>query len=372
MDTHRLLSTAASAFLTGTSQSGSLSDAEVASGSSVPLEVALLDHQRFIEKLARSVPELIYVVDLAETKVTYRNRDFIAQLGYPADTNCRGLLSLCDLVHHDDREACETHRNALVDAADDQVIETTCRLRTVTLEWRWFHIRSVIFRRDEAGRPLEVIRTINDVSVHMRAEMELREKVRQLRVVQMELRERQEQLQDLNQRLAALATTDGLTGLYNYRAFHEKLNEEVRRARRYDYPLAVVLADVDDFKAYNDRFGHPAGDERLRAFAKMLRDDSRESDFVARYGGEEFGMILINTPAKDAARYAQRIVDRLSEEGGLKRLTASFGCVQLEPEDSDKDDLIRRADDCLYSAKRQGKNRVVVSTKDSKAVGTSY
>jgi len=159
-----------------------------------------------------------------------------------------------------------------------------------------------------------------------------------------------------------------ITGLYNYRAFHEKLAEETRRARRYAYPLAVILADVDDFKAYNDRFGHPAGDERLRQFARMLKEESRDSDFVARYGGEEFAMILINTTSADASRYAQRLVDRLNKDKGYKQLTASFGCVELEPQDSSMEDLVRRADACLYNAKRQGKNRVVVSSNGDKTV----
>jgi len=201
----------------------------------------------------------------------------------------------------------------------------------------------------------------------MSREMQLRETVRQLRAAEIKLRERQEQLEDLNHQLAAQATTDGLTGLYNYRAFHEKLAEEVRRARRYDYQISVVLADVDDFKIFNDRFGHPAGDERLRQFAAMLRQDSRESDFVSRTGGEEFGMILINTGACDAGRFAQRLVDRLNREQGTHRLTASFGCAELESEDRSKEDLVRRADDCLYQAKRRGKNQVVVASRDSSA-----
>lgn len=333
-------------------------------------EQVLLDNQRFIEKLAHSLPEFVYVVDIEETHISYQNRDFIGQLGYPSDMFARGLLSLSDLVHPEEMEANDAYRKAIRSADDDQVVEVTCRLRTANDEWRWFTIRSVVFRRDDHGEPVELIRTIHDVSVQMQSEAELREKVRQLRTVQMELRERQDQLEDLNQRLAALATTDGLTGLYNYRAFHEKLAEEARRAARYSYPLSIVLADVDDFKAYNDRYGHPAGDERLRQFARMLTDDSRDSDYVARYGGEEFAMILINTTAEDAGRYAQRLIDRLNKEAGQRQITASFGCSQLEPEDKSTDELIHRADDCLYAAKRAGKNQYVVAGTNQKPVGT--
>lgn len=331
-------------------------------------ERVLLENQEFIEKLAQSLPEFVYVVDLEESAISYQNRDFLADLGYPAGMFSKGMLSIGDLIHSEDAKAYHEHRNAIRDSYEDDVIEMTCRIRTVENEWRWIQIRSVVFRRNEERRPIEIIRSIHDVSAQMQSELELREKVRQLRLVQTELRERQEQLESFNQRLAALATTDGLTGLYNYRAFHEKLDEEARRSRRYDYPLAVVLADVDDFKAYNDRFGHPAGDERLRQFGKMLLEDSRDSDFVARYGGEEFAMILINTNAVDAARYAQRLVDKLNKESGYRQLTASFGCVQLEPRDKSIDDLIQRADECLYSAKRQGKNRVVVCANESTGI----
>ncbi len=331
-----------------------------------------VDKQRFIETLALSLPELVYVVNVDETAVSYRNRDFIAQLGFPEDTNARGLLSLRDLVHPYDVDSYLTHNQAVRRIADGAVVEATFRLKNASAQWQWFHLRSVVFRRDEAGEVVEIIRTIHDVSAQMRSETQLREMVRQLRVVQIELQERQEQLQELNLKLAALATTDGLTGLYNYRAFHEKLEEETRRALRHGFALSVVIADVDDFKAYNDRFGHPAGDERLRLFARMLLEESRESDFVARYGGEEFAMILVNTDEKDATRYVERIIDRLNEEKGFKSLTASFGCVQLEPQDESKEDLVRRADDCLYSAKHQGKNRVVVWTKESKSVPVTY
>jgi len=331
----------------------------------------LVDDQMFIEKLARSLPEYVYVVDINETTISYQNRDFLADLGYPPDIFANGLLSLCDLVHPEDAQACEVHRWAIRESSDDDVVETTCRIRTANDEWRWFQIRSVVFRRGPLGDPIELIRSIHDVSTQVETEIELREKVRELRLAQTELHERQEQLENLNQRLAALATTDGLTGLYNYRAFHEKLSEEARRARRYDYPLSIIFCDVDDFKAYNDRYGHPAGDERLRQFAKMLVDESRDSDYVARYGGEEFAVILINTGAMDASKYAQRLVDKLNRHSEVKKLTASFGCVQFEAQDKTIDDLILRADECLYDAKRQGKNRVVISTSESTVVANT-
>jgi len=322
--------------------------------------------RRFIEKLASSLPEWIYVSDMDEKVFSYRNRDFLGYLGYAKNSEARANLAFLDLIHPSDRDSYLAHRQRVQIAQDEEAVESTCRLRTALNEWKWFQIRSVVFRRNDDGSPAEMIGTIQDVTTQMQHELQLMETVRQLRVAQKELRERQEQLEELNHQLAALATSDGLTGLYNYRAFHEKLAEEIRRSRRYDYPLTVVVTDVDDFKAYNDLFGHPAGDERLRQFAQMLEQDSRDSDFVARTGGEEFAMILINTTAADGAKFAQRLINRLNEETGSKRLTASFGCVQLESEDRTKEELLRRADDCLYKAKRLGKNRVVVVSMSAK------
>jgi len=321
------------------------------------------EHQ-FIKDLAKSLPESIYVSDIEERVYSYKNRDFLGQLGYSPIARGNGLLTVREIVHSNDLDLYDEHQRRIRRDLNNETIETTCRMRTALGEWRWFHLRNVVFRRSESGKPLETIGTIQDVTQQMSHEMHLRETVRQLRAAEIDLKERQEQLEVLNHQLASLATTDGLTGLYNYRAFHEKLAEEVRRARRYDYSVSVVLADVDDFKIFNDRFGHPAGDERLRLFADMLKRDSRDSDFVSRTGGEEFAIILINTGAGDAGRFAQRLVHRLNEDKGGKRLTASFGCAQLEPEDRTKDDFVRRADECLYQAKRQGKNQVVVASKD--------
>ena len=196
------------------------------------------------------------------------------------------------------------------------------------------------------------------------AEAQILDKLKELRETEAKLIERQTQLENLNHQLALLATTDGLTGLYNYRAFNDKLIEEIRRARRYDTPLSLLVSDLDDFKAFNDQYGHPAGDERLRRFASLLREDSRDTDFVSRTGGEEFAIILINSDAIQAGRLAQRLVDSLNQDIGPKKLTASFGCVQLEPRDRTKEDLIQRADKCLYEAKNRGKNCAVVSASD--------
>ncbi len=329
------------------------------------------DNGHFIEKLTGALPEFIYVLNADESGVTFRSRDFMSQLGYPVDVAGTGLLSLPSLIHPQDQVPFYHHTQDALSGRDDEVFEVTCRIATAKGEWRWFQIRTTVYQRYDGLRPTQLLRTIRDVSSQLQNEIELRDIVKQLRVTQLELRERQSQLQQLNQQLASLATTDGLTSLYNFRAFHEKLAEETRRAKRYLQPLAVVMADIDNFKLYNDKFGHPAGDERLRYFAKLLQEGSRNSDFIARYGGEEFAMILSNTSAAGAAAYAQGIIDRLRDDPASKGITASFGCTELKVTDQSKDDLVRRADECLYEAKRQGKNRFVMSQGDPETLQTA-
>src|SRR5438445_405881 len=108
------------------------------------------------------------------------------------------------------------------------------------------------------------------------------------RELEAKIHERTHELAEANSRLAQLAVTDGLTGLYNHRHFHERLTLEVERSQRSGLPLALFMIDVDHFKRYNDKNGHPAGDEVLRQVARLLADGRRVNDFCARYGGEEF------------------------------------------------------------------------------------
>jgi diguanylate cyclase (GGDEF)-like protein len=158
------------------------------------------------------------------------------------------------------------------------------------------------------------------------------------------------------------AITDELTGLVNRRRFLAALDTEIVRARRLGGPLSVVLADLDDFKRINDRFGHPAGDAVLLAFADLMRAHVREVDVAGRLGGEEFAILLPETDLLGAAAGAERLRQALYErplelEGRTLEVTASFGVAELAPGQS-ADELLRAADAALYRAKEQGKNRV--------------
>src|SRR4051812_2000404 len=126
------------------------------------------------------------------------------------------------------------------------------------------------------------------------------------------VKERTAALEEANQRLAKLAITDGLTGLYNHRYFHERLALEVERSLRTGLPVTLMMIDVDYFKAYNDGFGHPSGDEVLRIVARLLSEERRVNDLVARYGGEEFAILLVDVDHVAGGRLADRIRDRIA------------------------------------------------------------
>ncbi len=164
-----------------------------------------------------------------------------------------------------------------------------------------------------------------------------------------------------------LALTDGLTGLLNHRAIHERIRQEFDRYRRYGSCLSLIVADFDDLKKFNDTYGHPVGDEVLRTLGDILRETSRESDVLARYGGDEFVILLPQTNSRNAHKMAERIRQRVEKHlfsiHDLKlRSTISIGVATVPDEGIESPpDLLDRADHALYQAKRSGKNRVAVA-----------
>jgi diguanylate cyclase (GGDEF)-like protein len=167
-------------------------------------------------------------------------------------------------------------------------------------------------------------------------------------------------LRDSHRELERLSVTDGLTGLYNRRHLMDTLGNEVRRSLRLKHTFAVLMADVDLFKHYNDTNGHLAGDEVLRRLAAILRETCREVDTAARYGGEEFLVLLPETTARAAADVAERLRQRLAGEtfsGGT--ITLSIGVAEFPEHGDTPEALIAAADVALYGAKHDGRDRVV-------------
>lgn len=169
-------------------------------------------------------------------------------------------------------------------------------------------------------------------------------------------------------RLKRLSITDNLTGLFNHRFFHERLQYEFIRARRYGSPLGCLMIDVDFFKSVNDTYGHLAGDEVLKGLSEMIGHAVRNVDIVARYGGEEFAVLLPNTEIEGTRRCAEHIwetigtSDIVTRQGKL-RLTVSIGVASLTPDVDDEEELCRRADNALLAAKRRGRNNFCLWTE---------
>jgi two-component system, cell cycle response regulator len=165
----------------------------------------------------------------------------------------------------------------------------------------------------------------------------------------------------------ALAQTDGLTGLPNFRSFHARLEEEVARANRYGHPLACAMVDLDGLKEINDKLGHAAGNRAIVGLADAVREELRDTDFAARYGGDEFVVLLPQTNESQGAQFAERLRRRLvevSQDAGLP-VRGSIGVAAVTAEELDSpdaaEDLLRRADEALYRAKRSGRDRVEVA-----------
>jgi diguanylate cyclase (GGDEF)-like protein len=207
----------------------------------------------------------------------------------------------------------------------------------------------------------ENLRLVEDLSAKNRALKEMN------RALEDKVAERTRALEAANERLARLAETDGLTGLHNHRSLQEHLQREIERSRRNRLPVSLLMIDVDHFKQYNDRHGHPAGDEVLRQLARLMDGDRRANDLCARYGGEEFVMVLVDTEKSTAVTMAERLRRHVAEHdfphadtqpGG--RLAISVGVAAYPADATSAAALVEAADKALYQAKRLGRNRVAL------------
>jgi diguanylate cyclase (GGDEF)-like protein len=175
-------------------------------------------------------------------------------------------------------------------------------------------------------------------------------------------------IEKMNREMEQLAITDELTGLFNYRYFQITLDKELKR-NRFSY-LTLIMLDVDNFKSYNDRYGHVAGDRMLAELAKIMKQSVREVDTVVRYGGEEFSIILPSTEVEDAFQVAQKILHlvegfvMLTPEGKQSSVTISAGISCFPADSKGKSELISHADLALFKAKEGGRNKTCTYEKE--------
>lgn len=188
--------------------------------------------------------------------------------------------------------------------------------------------------------------------------------VLELKQAKKEAEDLADELKKANEKLSQMAFCDGLTGLFNHRYFQEQMEKEVSRAARYRRDLGLIMFDIDHFKAINDRYGHPVGDQVLKAVAAAATQTIRKSDLAARYGGEEFAILAPETDIKGLIILAERLRKRIAglqiDAGGqLVGVTISLGVTILEPgaNATDKKVIIQAADKALYQSKNSGRNK---------------
>jgi diguanylate cyclase (GGDEF)-like protein/PAS domain S-box-containing protein len=199
---------------------------------------------------------------------------------------------------------------------------------------------------DDNGGIIGAIETFQDITEQKRAEEELRQR---------------------EQRYREMSITDSLTKLYNSRHFFRQLENEVERAKRYRHPLSLILLDIDNFKGYNDTYGHLEGDKALRALSDAIRKNLRVCDSAYRYGGEEFTVLLPETEGENAFTAAERLRKDFEDEiltplpGSEVHLTVSIGVSRYVP-DEQPSTFLKRVDEGMYKAKKLGKNRVFLAS----------
>lgn len=302
----------------------------------------------FVRGILETSELCIVGLSLADGRITMFNHGAELITGYRAD-EVLGRPYVETLVQEDERPAAFARLDAIratpgaaVSASERLIVTKAGESRRIA----WTDTVS----RDEADRPLFAVKFGYDVTAERR--------------MQATLQQAKADLERANAELAHLATTDYLTGLINRRQADLLFNHEIARTRRSRRPLAVVLMDMDHFKAVNDTYGHEAGDAALRHVASEMRRRFRAGDIVARYGGEEFLILLPETDDAPAARLTETLRQRIAESplvwgDGLIHVTASFGIAVLKPgQDIHPDVLVRMADEAMYWVKHLGGNQV--------------
>jgi len=175
---------------------------------------------------------------------------------------------------------------------------------------------------------------------------------------------------ELEKKIYRMATTDALTGLFSREYFQQQYSDMFRRSERYQRPFSVMMIDIDDFKAVNDTYGHPTGDSVLEGMGRIIMDIVRHEDCAARYGGEEFVILLPETPPEKARFPAERLRKslesyRFQTEKKRFSVTASIGIAGFPEHATTMDELLEKADQALYEAKRAGKNKVRLFQADT-------
>jgi diguanylate cyclase (GGDEF)-like protein/PAS domain S-box-containing protein len=311
----------------------------------------ITERKRTADQLQESEKSFRLLAENSSDMISKHNRNGLFTYVSPA---CYTLLGYRDdeligqspfhLYHPDDKQRMLDNQELIYNNFDDSAI--TYRMKRKDGTYRWFESTSRVVFHD-GDRTQTLVSVSRDITPRKEIELKMLEQY---------------------QILHALSHIDELTNIANRRTFDESWNNEWEDAQRHHMPITLMLGDIDNFKAYNDTFGHQKGDDCLRQIAAAMRSAlKRPLDIVARYGGEEFGIILPQTSKERAATIAQRLLEAVqqlqiphSEEACSPYVTISIGSATWKPDCSfTQDELFTHADRALYQAKREGKNRYI-------------
>lgn len=296
-------------------------------------EQALQSNQRFIQHIANTMPDLLYIYDLRKQENIYINSEVGPTLGYTFE-QIQALKShiIASLIHPEDMaHMVQTQSAYFARAQDGDILRSVVRLRHAAGEWRWFDIRETIFARADEGTPTQILGVARDIT---------------------EQKAHTEQIKHL-------VFTDPLTGLPNRRRLYEVGEALLELATHHNTRVGLLYLDLDRFKAFNDSLGHDAGDELLVQVAHRLSHQIGKSSLLVRLGGDEFVVLLHPTNTSQAIAAAQNILAQLCKpfevRGHRVHLAASIG-IALGPEAGlSFSRLLTQADIAMYRAKRAGR-----------------
>ena len=311
----------------------------------LPTAVEITHRKKLEEQLAQREEQYRFVLEGSElgfwdwniaTGTVERNARWAEMLGYTHEEMLHTTQQWTDFIFEEDRERA-WHSISEVLAGRAPLHKLEYRMLHKDGSLRWILDQAKIMQRDAQGQPTRMCGTHTDITERKHLEL---------------LLEKQ-------------AHIDHLTGLDNRRYFLEKAEKELKRAKRHNTPLTMLMLDIDHFKRINDTYGHKAGDQVLKRLAAIFTTTLREIDIIGRIGGEEFAVLLPETGPGEAQEVAERLRTRIMEaavsiEHGLPiRFTISIGAVTQHYPETNIDVLLSDADQALYEAKRQGRNRVI-------------
>lgn len=300
-------------------------------------EEALLRSEKRLDLALQVTDDGLWDWNLEED-VVYFSPTYYTMLGYEPYEFLPSFQKWKELVHPEDIDyALKKVMNCMENRGEG--FEMEFRLASRSGEWIWILGRGKVVERDKDGNPRRMVGT--HVNITSRKETE-------------------EKMERLNRELYISASTDRITGLLNRQRFDDILVQEMERASRYENPLSILMFDLDNFKLINDTFGHQKGDSILQDIAVIIREKIRSTDFAARWGGDEF-VVLALADLNNAFQLGEKLRKEISQVNlpGLGNLTISMGITEFIQTDT-LHSLVKRADDALYRAKQNGKNRVEI------------